>query len=385
MVSGLKLVETALNRTGIAGKALVVAFGPLGAIVTILVVLFGVALVGAWSRPAKRSALSTRRPSSSAARSRHSARCAKACCGPASGPTTSRQGFQHLQSVIDKLTMARVEKAITDAQKNIAAGWPPTTAQLEILRNAANGVGPAAEAARKGLEAIGQPLQDNVTPALEAMIRSAGGAAKAIPQVAGELERMRSAGERSRFLSGILDQIAVESGGAVQGMQPLLQVLEKMPAGVERNAQAVRLFGDAAGAQIAQLLNLGTSISDIIAKSQGMAQSQADAANRIVQAFNQMKGALTGFDQAWGAIASSGSAALGQISNGMDTLIGKLQEAVKLMGQLSAGGGGGGALPAHAAGGLIGGRGTGTSDLKSRPGYRAASTSCRRVRCISQA
>jgi len=174
---------------------------------------------------------------------------------------------------------------------------------------------------------------------------------------------MGSAGERARLVTGLMDAIKVESGDAVTATLPLLQVLEKMPAGVDRNKAAIDAFGTAMGTQVAQLLNLGTSISDIITKTQGMAQSQADAGNRIVQTFNQAKGALTGFDQLWGQIATSGAAALGTINSGMDTLIGKLDQAVRLMGQLSAGGGGGGATAgSFAHGGIIGGTGSGTSD-----------------------
>lgn len=363
LVSGLKLVETALNRTGIAGKALVVALGPLNAIVAILAIAFGVALVGGLIKASQAIAAIDAQAIKLGSTFEAFSKAREGLLRAGVGADNIAQGFEHLQNVIDKLTMERVEKAITDAQKNIAAGWPPTTEQLERLRTVANGVGPAAEAARRGLEALGQPLVDRVTPALEGMIRSAGSAAAAIPQIAGELARMGTAGERVRLISGLLDAIALESGGAVQGMRPLLQVLEQMPPGIERNAQAVRLFGQAMGAQIAQLLNLGTSISDIIAKSEGMAQSQADAANRIVQAFNQMKGALTGFDQLWGAIASSGTAALGKINGAMDTLIGKLQDAIRLMQQLPAGGGGGGSTArGFAHGGIIGGTGSGTSD-----------------------
>jgi hypothetical protein len=94
-----------------------------------------------------------------------------------------------------------------------------------------------------------------------------------------------------------------------------------------------------------------------------MAQSQADAANQIFQAYNRMKAGLTGFDQAWGQIATSGAAALQTIGAGMDTVITKLEKAVGLMNQLGASGAGG-SSPAQgfAAGGYVGGRGTGTSD-----------------------
>ena len=112
---------------------------------------------------------STRRPSSSAVRSRHSASCAKDCCGPDSFEAVSRR-LEALQGDIDKVKMERVEQAFANAQKNIAAGWAPSAEQLSFCARRQQGVGPAAEAARKDLESS-VSRQDNVTPRLEAMMR----------------------------------------------------------------------------------------------------------------------------------------------------------------------------------------------------------------------
>jgi len=362
LVQALSLVDGQFNKLGISARALLLVLGPVGAIVTVLSVALGVGLVTALVKAGQAISAIDAEAIKLGSTFEKFSKVREGLLRAGIVPESIAQGLEHLQSQIDKVTIARVELEITKAQKNIAAGWPPTSAGLEFLRQTALKAGEAGEAARRGLETIGRPITDNVTPLLDAMIRSAGGAAKAIPNIAAELQGLGTAGERARLVTGLMDAIKVESGNAVTATRPLLELLEKMPPGLERDKASVDAFGSALGTQVAQLLNLGTSISDIITKSQGMAQSQADAGNRIVQAFNTAKASLTGFDQLWGQIASSGVTALSAINSSMDTLITKLGEAVRLMGQLSPGGGGGGAAPALAGGGLMGGRGTGTSD-----------------------
>jgi hypothetical protein len=296
------------------------------------------------------------------------------------------QGFKELQSSINSVTLAAIEKAVTDAQKNIAAGWPPTTAQLKLLTTAANSVVPAiAAAGQAALKSLGQPFNDRVTPALQAMVQWAGSATKAIPLLGNELKNLGTAGERSRLVAGLIDQIKVESGDAAKAMLPLMQLLEQMPKGADRDRAAIQAFGEAMGTQVAQALNLGKSISQIIQDAPAMAQSQADAANKIVQAWNAMKAAATGaFENipigqatqalgtvttsvnqvgtAFGTAATASTSAIGEMVTAMGQLIDKLTTAVGLTQQLSAGGGAAAAAPGHASGGLIGGRGTGTSD-----------------------
>src|SRR5580765_4255109 len=171
MVSGLKLVETALNRCGIAGKALVVALGPLGAVVLILATLLGVALVGALIKAsqaiAEIDAQAIKLGSTFAAFSKVREGLLRAGIVPAS----IGQGLEHLQSQIEKVSLDRVNKAFADAQRNMARGFGPVHENLEILRKAAEGVGPVADSARAHLETLGRPFDDKVTPVLEGMIK----------------------------------------------------------------------------------------------------------------------------------------------------------------------------------------------------------------------
>jgi hypothetical protein len=66
----------------------------------------------------------------------------------------------------------------------------------------------------------------------------------------------------------------------------------------------------------------------------------------------------------WDAFASAGQAAIDLVMGAIDSLISKFAEAARWAGSLFGGGGGGEATeaPGNARGGLIGGRGTGTSD-----------------------
>ncbi len=141
LVSGLKLVETALNRVGIAGKALVLVFGPLGAVVTILATLFGVALVGAVVKAGQAIAAIDAQAIKLGSTFEAFSKVREGLLRAGIVADSIGQGLEHLQGQIDKVTLARVEKEITSAQKNIAAGWPPTVAGLEFLRKTAEGTG----------------------------------------------------------------------------------------------------------------------------------------------------------------------------------------------------------------------------------------------------
>src|SRR5580765_1433576 len=72
-------------------------------------------------------------------------------------------GFKELQSSIQSVTLGAIAKAITDAQKEIAAGFAPTTAQVKLLRDAANSATPAiAAAGQAALKTLGLPFDNTV-------------------------------------------------------------------------------------------------------------------------------------------------------------------------------------------------------------------------------
>src|SRR5580765_588796 len=374
-----------LGRTGVAAAtAISNAFGPVGPI--ILVVLGVVALVAT----AFVKAIEQVRALDSEARTLGSTfeKTSQVFAGLRAAGISSfaviHEAMQQLKSDIATLTLAQVAKDFADAQKNIAAGWGPTTEQIARLRQVATGAGTAAtaagQAAREALATLGQPIRDNVTPALESMVRWAGDATKAIPLLGNELKSMGDAGERARLVSELINRIKVESGDAVTATRPLLELLQGMASGTARNAAVSQAFSGAMGIEVQQLLDAGVSIADIIKKMEGMKQGQADAANQIAQTFNRIKAAseaaftnvpIEALNTAINGIGPTATTAFGQAttavgttSKAMDDLNAKIAMAVSGMSKLSGAGGASAADTSggFAGGGMIGGRGTGTSD-----------------------
>ena len=171
------------------------------------------------------------------------------------------------------------------------------------------------------------------------MIRSAGSAAAAIPQIAGELDAHGQRGRARPTYQRITgSRLRVEFGGAVQAMRPLLQVLEQMPPGVERNAQAVQIVRRRDGhadCAVAQSRHLHQRHHRKELKA--WRKARPTPATGSCRLSTRRKARLTGFDQLWGAIATSGAAALGKINSGMDTLIGKLQRSDQVDGAIVSG------------------------------------------------
>src|SRR5580765_320673 len=155
-----------LGRTGVnAATAISNAFGPVGKI--ILLVAAAVALLAT----AFVKAIEQVRAIDSAARTFGATfeQTSKVFAGLRAAGVSSfdaiRQAIAGVQSDIDKTNLTKLEQAFATAQKNIAAGWPAQAAQLDIIRKAAAGLGPEAQRAREMLVTLGQPFQDNVTPA----------------------------------------------------------------------------------------------------------------------------------------------------------------------------------------------------------------------------
>src|SRR5580765_397031 len=115
LVQGLKLVEVALNRVGIAGKALVLVFGPLGAAVGILAVLFGVALVGAVVKAGEAIAAIDAQAIKLGSSFEAFSKVREGLLRAGIVADSIGQGLEHLQSQIDKVTLERVNKAFADA------------------------------------------------------------------------------------------------------------------------------------------------------------------------------------------------------------------------------------------------------------------------------
>jgi hypothetical protein len=280
-------------------------------------------------------------------------------------------------SGIEKINSAMEQgklKAVADAIKAIQErpGTGVGSGPWNVLTEAVKGVGPAADAAKKGILELGGTISDSGIKSL------------------GELQQT--------------------TGSAEAGFKAFVTQLAGMTDITNRNALALRDLGTAAGTELVQGMNAGTislkdngaSIDALVAKYPTLTQGLANTSTIIQEESNKMSASwknlmesigrqgltstadelrtlttiLDGINAAlkpenW---AAWGSAAVDAIV-GIFTKLGELevklaQIIVDMAKALGAGlfGGGGGEpgsttpIPGNAAGGLIGGRGTGTSD-----------------------
>jgi len=397
LASALSVLDGAFAKLGVSARALLLVLGPIGAVVTVLAVALGVGLAVSALKAAEAISKIDAEAIKLGTSIEQFSRLREAFGRAGISFDAFSAGIQNLKSEIDKFNLERVSQALAKAQANMATGWGPGEEQLRTLRTLADGVGPAADAARAALQQLGQPFRDNVTPAFESMVKWAGSATEAIPLIAGELNRLGSAGERARFVEMALKRIATEAPDTATALKNVVAAAGQLPDTIQRNNAILGVLGDKLGTEVVQALRTGgIAIDELIAKSQGLTQSQGNTANSVEQSINKMVAAWDRFVSSFGqeqltaamngvtasidkvnAATQAGSTlisnqvqAWGGVSSGVqdastnvDQLNIKLSQALSTIQQMNAaGGGGGGAAPGLAGGGLMGGRGTGTSD-----------------------
>jgi len=294
-------------------------------------------------------------------------------------------GLQSFKAALDQLDVARVNNALKEIEeRNYGQG----SAQLKVLTDAANGVGAAAEAANKALVKLG--LQD--ATGLNAQ-------------------------------TAALQKLGITTTDMAAAFPQAITNLAKMGDSANRSALAIAIFGQATGTELIQSLRTGgAAVDEFSAKVAGMLTGDAEnKANALSQAINRLEAAWSRFGsvtiapiitaevnavtaalqklqaaidnfswETFKAAAISAGDALkyftiqGQVSLGLqwawslggwDALIGKIAQAgqsllqfLGLASQAAAIQAPGAALPEPggvpqmAHGGLLGGRGTGTSD-----------------------
>src|SRR5262249_24942549 len=149
-------------------------------------------------------------------------------------------------------------------------------------------------------------------------------AAQAIPLIAGELNRLPTAGERARFITLTLERIAAEAGGVVPAIEQIIKALQQMPDSVERNNAIIKLFGDQLGTQLIQSLRTGSV--DIQQFRTQLTQGTADTANKVEQNLNKIKAA---FSEALTTLP------LESVSKGLETVSQTVQATADRLGQIN--------------------------------------------------
>jgi len=280
-------------------------------------------------------------------------------------------GLQKINAAVEKGKIDQVAKDLERLQEISKRGYGGQgTVELNRLIETAQGFGPAAAAADKALKDLGVTLR---------------GGAQSLTELQQKL-------------------------GETQGIVAFIQQLEGMKNTVDRNALAVRDLGAKMGAELAQAIDTGSISAEKFAQNMMAAaqvtQQQAIEAAKTQQTLNQLsaewdnfkaavvapvavpllsflrselegiqagiKNTVMEFTKLGEIITAVFSNPLGntyneliKIGGAVVALTAKIAEAVRWLGRLGGGGGQPGSttpIPGNAAGGLIGGRGSGTSD-----------------------
>jgi hypothetical protein len=186
-------------------------------------------------------------------------------------------GLQQLQGVMEKLNLERVKKAFDDLQVIIQSSgrrFADGTTKLQFLREAAEGIGPVADAAREALQKLGteSPL-------------------KAL-----------NLGPVGQFLKDVglsLDNF----NASLLRLDPtkLIEIigkLQEMADTAERSQLAIKLFGDQLGVELIQAFRTGSfAVDNFKSKIGALTDEQVRAAAEQQQALNKLLSAWERFKQ----------------------------------------------------------------------------------------
>jgi hypothetical protein len=172
-------------------------------------------------------------------------------------------GLQKLKSQLDQMDVERVKQAFNELADAATRGFGAQgTAQLRLLQQAAEGVGPAADAAREALVKLGQ---------------ASGG-----EQLGKTAEAFQRLGIQGRTLNEVMPQIIAK--------------LQAMPDSVERTNLAISLLGDKLGVELIAALRTGSlTIEQFNAATGNLTREQQIAAAQTQQSLNQMSTAWDNF------------------------------------------------------------------------------------------
>lgn len=285
-----------------------------------------------------------------------------------------------VQSDVEKVNLDNLKKAISDVETALKKDLGPSAIRKQFaeIEQAATQAGAAGKLAREFLEKIGAPIPNSAAKTLDD-IRAAGGSTNEV-------------------------------------LANLVRAFQQMPDSVERSRLAVETFGQTAGPQLIAAIRSGSipAIDEFIAKQGVLTQATVDSAAEMEAAMNRGTAArqrfldtmswdtfaaaakataievATAFQQmfqplidasnkldatVWDAFKSAGTAAMGAIQAAAQATLDVFNATVKVIWDavealakflgMRPGGGSGAPAPSgqgFAGGGLLGGRGSGTSD-----------------------
>jgi hypothetical protein len=272
--------------------------------------------------------------------------------------------IQEVADASDAAKIAQVTEAVKKLQEVMATGSDPRTSPaLQQLLTMAQGFGPVADAAKKALT----DLNIQFTASEQKLQQMASSGLQSLQQLAAGIDTTALGPGRS--FVGVLNEISTGGDTAGAKLMAFVRQLEAIRDPAERNAFALKEAGQG-GLEMAKAVNTGAisskqSIEELTKGVTTLNQGMANSASSFEQAANKMASAL---DRAltvkvWENFGNNATTAINVAAVALDGLILKLNQAASAAaGVFPSGPAMAPQAPGHAHGGMIGGRGTGTSD-----------------------
>lgn len=313
-------------------------------------------------------------------------------------------GFmQKLGAAADKAALGKVTQAAKELGDALSSGgFISGTSSLRTLVEAAKQIGPAGVAARKEMEKLGMPIPPDAKLSLDELIAKTGSAEEGLKAFVEQLRQMPAGAQTNRAALDALgvsatqlitayDQLGAKGVGAIT--PDMVSKAEALTGAVNRLQAAWNRFGSVSFAPVitAQVNTVTAALQSLQAMIEGLSfQSVANGIfavgnalgnlsvgeqilhgleiifPSIVQAVREAGTAIGEFAAkiasiTWDAISNLGVMAWNALTGAIQSAINALLQFIGLAPSAQAPATGGGA-PGHASGGLLGGRGTGTSD-----------------------
>lgn len=374
LVTGIQAVENAFSSVATAAASIGRALGPVGAIA----VLVGTKIVTSMNE----AAAATNKLTVAAAKAGLSIqefdkiRAALEKGGIA--PKGIEDAIQKISEAAEKGKIAQVAKDLENLQEISKRGFGPLgTPELQRLIDTAQGVGKASEDARKALDKLGVRIPDSAIQSLEQLAARTGSTAEGLRAFIAQLEAIKDPAERNKVAFQQMGEAGVKLAegvqtGAISSKQSIDQLTQGITTLTQAQADAAARNEQAWNRMTSALQRFTTSgdFSQLSAALSAFTSGLMNDLNQIGEGFStlmskigQLASSIGG--DIWSGFTSGAQAAFDTVVGLANSLIEKLKQVAAWASSLFTGGGGGtpeGAPPGMASGGLIGGRGTGTSD-----------------------
>ena len=302
------------------------------------------------------------------------------------------EGIGHVRSEIEKLNLEKIKQAAKELEDMGKRGFGGQgTEQFRFLEEQVVKTGAAAKAARAALESLGATvLAPEAGNALERLGIAATTASQVIPQFVEKMRLLPDSAQRTADAIAVLGpKLGVEfvqalrtGGVAVDAFVNSVRTMTQDQANAanlwEQNSNRMSSAWERFKVSIGGDLLATNTMRELTSILEGLNTLINASSEQWAAAFSNIGQAVVGLlaklgelevklaGAIWDAFTSAGTAAINAVIGALDRLWEKLKGiGAAIAGAFSGGGGTPGSttpIPGNASGGLIGGRGSGTSD-----------------------